>query len=138
MKTIHEPLRLEFLSALLLKSSNANADIVANYRRGDDGLPISHAPGNHADIEVYFENALQLYEVTLMTGAAQAKAEMAPISRHQKEARAKNASKMDLNVETVFIAPSIHADSEMWADFIALRDNVKIVNRTIEEFASLI
>ena len=138
LKTIHEPLRLEFLSALLLKSSNANADIVANYRRGDDGLPISHAPGNHADIEVYFENALQLYEVTLMTGAAQAKAEMAPISRHQKEARAKNASKMDLNVETVFIAPSIHADSEMWADFIALRDNVKIVNRTIEEFASLI
>jgi len=134
LKIIPNPLRLEFLSALLLKSTNESSDVVANYRRSDDGLPISHAPGNHADIEVYLENNLHLYEVTLMTGAAQSKAEMAPISRHQQEAKVKHASNPEMNIETVFVAPSIHADSEMWVDFIAHRDDVKIVNKSIEDF----
>jgi hypothetical protein len=123
-----EPLRLEFLSALLLKHTYSESKVVANYKRGDDGLPISHAPGNNADIEVHKQKALQLYEVTLMKGAAQAKAEMAPITRHQDDYKQKH-----LNVETVFVAPNIHVDTVRWVEFWNHK-GFKIVNRSIEEF----
>ena len=123
-----EPLRLEFLSALLLKHTYSEAKVVANYKRGDDGLPISHAPGNNADIELYKDTSLHLYEVTLMKGAAQAKAEMAPITRHQDDYRQSH-----INVETVFVAPNIHVDTVRWVEFWNHK-GFKIINRSIEEF----
>lgn len=123
-----EPLRLEFLTALLLKHTYAKSRVVANYKRGDDGLPISHAPGNTSDIELYLEAALKLYEVTLIKGAAQAKAEMGPITRHQDDYRNKNQ-----NLETIFVAPNIHVDTLRWVEFWNHK-GFKISNKSIEEF----
>ena len=125
-----EPLRLEFLTALLLKHSYSDAKVVANYKRGDDGLPISHAPGNNSDIELYLESELHLYEVTLIKGAAQVKAEMAPITRHQDDYKRSHS-----NVETIFIAPNIHVDTVRWVQY--WNDNgFTITNKSIEEFVA--
>jgi len=126
-----EPLRLEFLSALLLKYTYKDAKVVANYKRGDDGLPISHAPGNNADIEVYQDSSLHLYEVTLMKGAAQVKAEMAPITRHQEDYKRGHP-----NVETIFVAPNIHIDTIRWVEYWN-HHGFKISNKSIEDFVSI-
>jgi len=125
-----EPLRLEFLSALLLKHTYPTSRVVANYKRGDDGLPISHAPGNNADIEMYQDEDLHLYEVTLMKGAAQAKAEMGPITRHQEDCKRGHS-----NVDTIFVAPNIHIDTVRWVEFWNSRE-FRISNLTIEDFVS--
>lgn len=125
-----EPLRLEFLSALLLKHTYANSRVVANYKRGDDGLPISHAPGNHADIELYEDSSLHLYEVTLIKGAAQVKAEMAPITRHQDDYRGSHPG-----VDTIFVAPNIHIDTIRWVEYWNDK-GFKLANKTIEEFVA--
>jgi hypothetical protein len=125
-----EPLRLEFLSALLLKHIYASSRVVANYKRGDDGLPISHAPGNNADIELYQDAALHLYEVTLMKGAAQAKAEMAPITRHQEDYKRGHS-----NVDTIFVAPNIHIDTIRWVEYWNDK-GFRISNKSIEEFVA--
>jgi len=126
-----EPLRLEFLSALLLKHAYLDSRVVANYKRGDDGLPISHAPGNNADIEVYKDSALSLYEVTLIKGAAQVKAEMAPITRHQDDYKKRHA-----NVDTVFVAPNIHIDTSRWVEYWNDK-GFSISNKSIEEFVAV-
>jgi AlwI restriction endonuclease len=125
-----EPLRLEFLSALLLKHTYADSKVIANYKRGDDGLPISHAPGNYADIELYEKSALHLYEVTLMKGAAQAKAEVAPITRHLDEYMRGHD-----NVDTIFVAPNIHIDSIRWFEFQNDK-GFRISSKSIEEFVA--
>lgn len=123
-----EPLRLEFLAALLLKHTYAGSRIVANYRRGDDGLPISHAPGNYSDIELYQESDLHLYEVTLMKGAAQARTEMGPITRHQDDYKRRYPS-----ADTIFVAPSIHIDTIRWVEFYNDK-GFRISNKSIQEF----
>ena len=128
LRLISNPLRLEFLSALLLKHTYPSARVVANYTRGDDGLPISHAPGNNADIEMYIDSVLHLYEVTLMKGAAQAKAEMAPITRHQEDYKKKHS-----DVDTIFVAPNIHIDTVRWVEFWNNRD-FRISHLSIEDF----
>jgi hypothetical protein len=125
-----EPLRLEFLSALLLKHYYKDGKVVANYKRGDDGLPISHAPGNNADIELYVDSSLHLYEVTLMKGAAQVKAEMAPITRHQDDYKKKH-----MNVDTIFVAPTIHIDTSRWVEYWNDK-GFAIENKSIEEFVA--
>lgn len=125
-----EPLRLEFLSALLLKHTYADSRVVANYKRGDDGLPISHAPGNNADIELYEDSALHLYEVTLIKGAAQVKAEMAPITRHQEDYKRGHS-----NVDTIFVAPNIHIDTIRWVEYWNDK-GFNISNKSIEEFVA--
>lgn len=129
LKFIPEPVRLEFLAALLLKHTYASAKVIANYRTSDDGLPISHAPGNNADIELYLDSLLRLYEVTLLRGAAQAKNEMGPITRHQEEYRRTHEK-----VDTIFVAPSIHIDTVRWANFYNAQ-GFSLKNKTVEEFA---
>lgn len=125
-----EPLRLEFLSALLLKHTYINSRVVANYKCGDDGLPISHAPGNHADIELYKDSSLHLYEVTLMKGAAQVRAEMAPITRHQEDYKRGHT-----DVDTIFVAPNIHIDTIRWVEYWNDK-GFRISNKSIEEFVA--
>lgn len=125
-----EPLRLEFLSALLLKHTYSTSRVVANYKRGDDGLPISHAPGNNADIELYKDSALHLYEVTLIKGAAQSKAEMAPIIRHQDDYKRSHAK-----VDTIFVAPNIHIDTIRWVEYWNDK-GFKVSNKSIGEFVA--
>jgi hypothetical protein len=125
-----QPLRLEFLSALLLKHTYTNSRVVANYKRGDDGLPISHAPGNNADIELYEDSALHLYEVTLLKGVAQVKAEMGPITRHQDEHKRGHS-----DVDTIFVAPNIHIDTTRWVEYWNDK-GFRISNKSIEEFVA--
>jgi hypothetical protein len=127
------PLRLEFLSSLLLKSRFPTANVIANYSRDDEGLPISHAPGNNPDIELQFEEKLDLYEVTLTTGTNQVRAEFAPITRHLDDKINQGIYQQE-NIKTILVAPSIHADFVRWIQFIKFNENKNMESLTIEEF----
>jgi hypothetical protein len=128
-----KPVRLEFLSSLLLKSRNPESIVIANYSRDDEGLPISHAPGNNPDIEIHSNTSLDLYEVTLTTGTTQAKAEFAPITRHLED-KIQEGKYVKENVQTMMIAPVIHRDFIAWIDFIKFHKGLRMSSKTIEQF----
>ena len=136
LKISASPLRLEFLCSLLLKHRFPNAKVVANYSRDDEGLPISHAPGNNPDIELHRELNLDLYEVTLTTGASQAKNEFAPISRHLND-KVKEAKYKQEAIETIMVAPSIHSDFLEWTEFWFAKYGQKMKGLSIKEFVEI-
>ena len=128
-----KPVRLEFLSSLLLKSRNPDSIVIANFSRDDEGLPISHAPGNNPDIEIHSNTSVDLYEVTLTTGTTQAKAEFAPITRHLEDKIQEGKYEKE-NVQTIMIAPVIHRDFIAWIDFIKFHKGLRMASKTIEQF----
>ena len=66
-KYIAEPLKLEFYLSLILALKYGNEFAIRpNYKADYIGLPISHAPGNTGDIEVYSKKLYWLIEVTLI------------------------------------------------------------------------
>lgn len=131
LKLIPNPLRLEFLATLLLKSRIEGARVIGHYKSDDEGFPISHAPGNTPDIEVFEGQKATLYEVTLMTGRVQVHQEMVPITRHLR-----NRAQTNPDSSMYFIAPAIHADAMQYVSFLEFSEHLKIKNQTIEEFAS--
>jgi len=129
------PLRLEFLASLLIKSRNPEAVVIANYSRDDEGLPISHAPGNNPDIELHEDNSLSLYEVTLTTGVNQAKTEFAPITRHLED-KIREGKYRSENIQTILVAPAIHVDFERWTEFIRFKEKKEMSSLTIDQFVN--
>ena len=114
LKFIPAPARLEFLSALAIKSKLPNVRVIPNYACDDTGLPTSTAGGGIGDIEC-IENANGiLVEVTMAEGRQQTMMEIWPISRHLKEFK----DKYTPNSQCVFIAPSIFSDSQMQINYV--------------------
>ena len=129
LSLIPSPLRLEFLTSLAVLSKVPTAIVKPNYISDDEGLPSSHAPGNNADIECQEQEQYTLLEVTLLNGVAQVQREMAPISRHLQDFKNKHE-----DAKTFFIAPTIHADTTRWVDFIKHRDGLDLYSLTISDF----
>lgn len=131
LRLIPEPLRLEFLSSMLLKGSERSSTVVGNYKSDDQGVPISTAPGGKVDIEVHRPgDEVLLLEVTMITGRAQVTTEMVPISRHYSDFQGKHAT-----VSMKFIAPRIHDDAARYARFIKHDEQMDIETLSIEDFA---
>lgn len=113
LKLIAAPSRLEFLTALAIKSKIPNVRVLPNYCCDDEGLPTSTAGGNKGDIECYEQHKGILIEVTMASGRQQTIMEVWPIERHlsdfQKECKA----------QCVFIAPSVYSDSLRQIEFVS-------------------
>lgn len=71
LKFIAAPARLEFLTALAIKSRMPNVEVIPNYPCDDEGLPTSTARGNMGDIECYERTNGVLVEVTMAEGRQQ-------------------------------------------------------------------
>ena len=131
LKYLSNPVRLEFLVALAIKSRFPNVRVVPNYPYDDEGLPTSTATGNgdKGDIEC-FENAKGvLVEVTMSEGRMQTMMEVWPISRHLGGFQKGTKDSM-----CYFIAPSIFKDSAMQINYVKEKENLLILPKTIEEF----
>lgn len=131
LKFINEPLRLEFLTALILQKKFSNIIIKPNYSSDDEGMPISFAPGNGADIVCVDELGNVLFEVTLMRGRQQVANEMIPIERHLKEIKTH-----DVSAFSVFLAPNIHPDAIQYSAFAKYQSNIDIITLDIPTFAN--
>lgn len=119
LKLLAAPSRLEFLTALAIKSKMPGVRVVPNYSCDDTGLPTSTAGGNKGDIECYEQQNGILVEVTMSTGRNQTIMEVWPIERHLDDFQ------KEINAQCVFIAPSIFHDSLQQIHFVNFQSKGK-------------
>lgn len=112
LRLLNAPSRLEFLTALAIKSKMPDVRVVPNYCCDDTGLPTSTAGGNKGDIECFEQQNGILVEVTMSTGRTQTMMEVWPIERHLDDFQ------KTIQAQCIFVAPSIYADSERQIQFI--------------------
>lgn len=74
-----------------------------NFKLDDELQPISHAPGNRADMVFEYNNFILVIEVTLNVGSNQYNTEAEPVPRHVARVQANNSK----DVYGLFIAPKI-------------------------------
>lgn len=115
-KYIPDPLKLEFyISMLILIKYGKRYAIRPNYKIDSLGIPISHAPGNIGDIEVYNSTVYWLVEVTLIRNKTQQmNNETTSVVRHlsSSEEFSKYTEKY-----LSLVAPVIHEDTKRFLDF---------------------
>lgn len=123
-KYIAEPLKLEFyLSLILALKYGKKYAIRPNYKADYIGLPISHAPGNAGDIEVYSKKFYWLIEVTLIRNKTQQlNSETTSVIRHFLE---DNKINNYLSKYLSFVAPVIHQDTKEFYDYSIVRHKIK-------------
>ena len=123
-KYIAEPLKLEFyLSLILALKYGKEFAIRPNYKADYIGLPISHAPGNTGDIEVYSKKLYWLIEVTLIRNKTQQlNSETTSVVRHFLE---DNKINNYLSKYLSFVAPFIHQDTREFFDYSIVRHKIK-------------
>jgi len=131
LKYLTNPIRLEFLTALAVKSKFPDVKVIPNYPIDDEGIPTSTAGGvgNTGDIECFEDVNGILIEVTMSEGRTQTMMEVWPISRHLAEfgKKAKNST-------CYFVAPSIFSDSIKQINYLKQTESLFILPKTIEEF----
>lgn len=130
LKLLNAPSRLEFLTALAIKSKMPDVRVVPNYCCDDTGLPTSTAGGNKGDIECYERQNGVLVEVTMAIGRTQTMMEVWPIERHLDDFQ------KSMNAQCVFIAPSIFYDSLQQIRFVSFQSKGRKVIRpyAIDDF----
>ena len=121
---IAEPLKLEFyLSLILALKYGKEFAIRPNYKADYIGLPITHAPGNTGDIEVYSKKLYWLIEVTLIRNKTQQlNSETTSVIRHFLE---DNKINNYLSKYLSFVAPFIHQDTKEFFDYSIVRHKIK-------------
>ena len=129
LKFIDEPLRFEFLTALLIQKKFNDLYVLPNYLMDDEGLPTSFATGNCPDIICRDSTGNILVEVSLISSRQQVTAEILSIERHLLDIK-----NNDINAFTVFVAPYIHPDSTRYIEFRKAVDNLVINAYGIDEF----
>jgi len=135
-KYIAEPLKLEFyVSLLLVLKYGKNFAIKPNYKSDYIGLPISHAPANIGDIEVYSDQ-LKLYwliEVTLIRNKTQQlNNETTSVIRHFME---NNTINHYISKYLSFIAPVVHQDTKEFYDYSIIRHKIKNKNFSLKPYS---
>jgi hypothetical protein len=131
LKYLSNPVRLEFLTTLAIKSKYPHIKVIPNYPVDDEGIPTSTAGGigNKGDIECYeYLNGI-LIEVTMSEGRMQTMMEVWPIARHLEEFGKRTNKSM-----CYFVAPSIFRDSVRQIDYLKKEDDLFISPKTIEGF----
>ena len=129
LKFLAAPVRLEFLTALAIKSKLPAVIVKPNYSCDDTGLPTSTAGGNKGDIECFENGNGILVEVTMAEGRTQTMMEVWPIERHLQSFIAEN----DIPCQCIFIAPTIYADSKRQIAFVKFTNNLTIRDYAIDE-----
>ncbi len=130
LKFIDAPSRLEFLTALAIKTKLPHVEVIPNFPIDDTGLPTSTAGGGIGDIEcVESPNAI-LVEVTMAQGRTQTIMEVWPIERHLVEFK----EKYDVPSQCVLIAPSIFNDTVRQIEFVKFTSDLLIRPYKIEDF----
>ena len=131
LKYLSNPVRLEFLTALAVKSRFPNVKVIPNYPVDDEGIPTSTAGGvgNTGDIECFENINGILIEVTMSEGRTQTMMEVWTISRHLTEFGKKVENSM-----CYFVAPSIFSDYIKQIAYVKQTEKLFISPKTIEEF----
>lgn len=102
-----KPVALEFNTFKAFLSLNDAISVTANYPTGDDGEPISTAPGGATDLICEYKSFVLSVEVTLSRGNTQWVMEGQPVQRHLREIE----DQYSKPAYALFLAPKLHADT---------------------------
>lgn len=128
---IPEPLRLEYLLALILGKKYGITKLYSNLIYNENGIPLSYAPAGKIDLE--YQDFL--FEATMIKNRnQQLNSETTSIARHMKESQDKRQE----SLRTMLIAPYIHWDVALFFKFCAKEFESKIAPITITKFIELI
>ncbi len=133
-KLLDPSIRLEFLTALIIKKTYPSVEVFPNYSADDEGIPKSTAGGNQADIYCNEDKVVINVEVTMLRNSQQNSREFSSVITHLQESR-RTCDKSF----AVFIAPVIHQHTVLFmtAAPIAFNDyNLKCSLNTIAEFSN--
>ena len=130
-ESIPEPLRLEYLLALILGKKYGIANLTSNLIYNENGTPLSYAPAGKADLT--YQNCL--FEATMIKNKnQQLNSETTSIARHMKESVEQGQG----DLRTLLIAPYIHWDVALFFKFCAKEFESKIAPITIANFINLV
>ena len=128
---IPEPLRLEYLLALILGKKYGIKKLYSNLIYNENGIPLSYAPAGKIDLE--YQDFL--FEATMIKNRnQQLNSETTSIARHMKESKDKRQE----DLRTMLVAPYIHWDVALFFKFCAKEFESKIAPITISKFIELI
>lgn len=128
---LSEPLRLEYVLALLFGLKFGISGLNSNLVYDENGYPISFAPAGRVDLKYnYF-----LIEATMIKNRnQQLNAETTSIARHMKEAK----NKENMEFRTMLIAPLIHWDIALFFKFCTKEFNSLLIPLSINKFIDII
>lgn len=139
LRFIAAPARLEFLTALAIKSRLPHIQVIPNYPCDDEGLPTSTAGGNTGDIECYEHPDGVLVEVTMAEGRQQTMMEVWPIERHLIDFKGRGKFEQHGgDAQCVFVAPTIFRDTRRQIQFIRADNGLTIRPYTVEDFTTML
>ena len=125
---IAEPLRLEYLLALLLGKKYGPTGLVSNIIYDEEGLPLHHAPSNKADIIYHSLDGNYILEPTMQSSRdQQLNSETTNIVRHVQT----EESRTGFKYRVAMIAPKVHPDVVDYFSFSASKNKVKIAALSI-------
>ncbi|WP_288518722.1 hypothetical protein [uncultured Brachyspira sp.] len=128
---IPEPLRLEYLLALILGKKYGIKELYSNLIYNENGIPLSYAPAGKIDLE--YQDFL--FEATMIKNRnQQLNSETTSIARHMKESKDKRQE----DLRTMLVATYIHWDVALFFKFCAKEFESKIAPITISKFIELI
>ncbi len=134
---IPEPLRLEYLLALLMGVKFGTKTLLPNLILSDDGFPISHAPGNKPDIVFESDlsnNAIILEPTMIRNRAQQENNETTTVARHLNDIK-KIRKKI---YRGTMIAPYIHRDTLQFFLYTSQKEDVKLIPMSIVFFLRIL
>lgn len=135
LRDIDRPTRLEFLTSISLKQQFPNCQVLPNYVVDDEGTPTFTAKGGVGDISIEDPESDSLVEVTTIKNRQQSIQEIPAVKRHLEDVVQHSDKK---NHFSLFIAPSIHADTRLMIDFIKYQYNLDIIGLSIIRFTTLL
>lgn len=131
---ISEPLRLEYLLALLLGKKYSTKGLVSNIIYNEDGAPLHFAPSGKCDLIFYSEDGSFILEPTMQRGRTQIlNSETSNVARHVKDEMAETG----LQYRAMLIAPRVHPDVVSFFQFTISKNEVKIAPLNIDRTVGL-
>lgn len=129
-----EPLRLEYLLALLLGKIYGTSKLVSNIIYAENGKPLHYAPAGKSDIILYDEKGSYILEPTMQKGRnQQLNNETTNIVRHVEIEKEKTG----LDFRVLMIAPVIHIDVTRFFKYMVVSEDAKIIPASIERSTQL-
>jgi hypothetical protein len=104
---LEAPVALEYAAYKAFLALNDALAVQPNYPLGDDGEPISTAPGGGTDLYCDYETFSLSVEVTLSRGRSQWVMEGQPVQRHLRDVEGKT----DKPTYGLFLAPTLYPDT---------------------------
>ena len=135
VKNLPEPVRLEFLLALLFAKKFGPEGVYSNLLYNDDGEPLSFAPGNRPDICLSYTDLNIVVEATMIKAKnQQVNSETTSLSRHLQDARERSG----IDFALTLVAPFIHRDTCDYFEYLGSRHHQRVCPLTFSRIAELL